>query len=341
MPAKKTACFFIALLLLSGLMCTVEASSDKALTFSGAGVTIDLTYPEEAHPNITITHDVTITANANLTLINIGIFVYAPVNSTLQLIKSQPLSWGKLDENDSLPTSQISIRLPEQTDGKLYCNMTVQTEIDSTINHAYYSFYTTRISELTFSEMQSLYDEMLANYTALQEVYSTLLNEYNGLLVNYTNLFHNYTVIVGQYDTLSEHYNDEVGENQKLLDDFNDKSDDYIALYNNYEVKITELDDLNSTLYSLQGNYTTLKADYDALNQTYTEMQKELASMQKTINTSQNALDSDKIVMFIFIVAVACLVAFIVYTKRKKQEPYVVIRKETVSVNHDENSEAS
>jgi type IV secretory pathway component VirB8 len=44
--------------------------------------------------------------------------------------------------------------------------------------------------------------------------------------------------------------------------------------------------------------------------------------------------------MFIFIIAVAALIAFIVYIKRKKQEPYVVIRKETVNVNPDESSEA-
>jgi hypothetical protein len=44
--------------------------------------------------------------------------------------------------------------------------------------------------------------------------------------------------------------------------------------------------------------------------------------------------------MFIFTVAVAALVAFIVYIKRKKQEPYVVIRKETVSVNPDEGSQS-
>jgi hypothetical protein len=41
--------------------------------------------------------------------------------------------------------------------------------------------------------------------------------------------------------------------------------------------------------------------------------------------------------MFIFIVTLAALIVFIVYIKRKKQEPYLVIRKETVNVN-DENS---
>jgi hypothetical protein len=40
--------------------------------------------------------------------------------------------------------------------------------------------------------------------------------------------------------------------------------------------------------------------------------------------------------MFICIAAVAGLVAFVIYLKQKKPEPYVVIRKETVTMEQDE-----
>jgi hypothetical protein len=40
--------------------------------------------------------------------------------------------------------------------------------------------------------------------------------------------------------------------------------------------------------------------------------------------------------MIIFIIAVAALIAFIVYIKRKQENPYLVIRKETVSMKLDE-----
>jgi predicted nuclease with TOPRIM domain len=349
MPAKKKVCFFLVILLLSGSMCivdAVDASSNVTVTFRGAGVTIDLTYPEEAHPNTTIMHDVTITANANLTSINIGIFIYAPVNSTLQLIKNQPLSWGNLNENQSLPTSQISIRLPEQANGTLYCNMTVQTEMDPTTYYAYYSFYTTRVSELTFSEMKELYDEMLANYTALQEDYTALLDEYDGLLANYSSLFANYTALLGEYDALSAQYDAKVSSYQTLSAEYSKLLSDNAALNDNYKAKIAELgvlqanfDELNETRYSLQGNYTGLQADYDALNQTYTELQADFNGLQALVTQRENELNSDRVVMVIFVVAVAALVAFIVYIRWKKQEPYVVIRKETVSVNPDEKSE--
>ena len=90
-----------------------------------------------------------------------------------------------------------------------------------------------------------------------------------------------------------------------------------------------------STSYSLQANYTSLQSEYDALNQTYTDLQTELTTLQERITRSENALNSDRIVMFIFIITVAALIAFIVYMKRKKEEPYVVIRKETVSVKKE------
>jgi predicted nuclease with TOPRIM domain len=347
MPAKKTVCFFIALLLLSGLMCTVEASSDKAVTFSGAGVTIDLIYPEEAHPENSTTHKVTITANTDLDQVSVALFIYAPVGSTLQHIKNQTLSWSALPENTSLPTGEINFT-PQQANGTLYCNMTVQTVIGGVAHYAYYSFYTTRVSELTFSEMQSLYDEMLANYTALQVKHTTLQNEYDSLLANYTSLFENYTALASEHNSLSGQYTAEVAKYQKLSDDYTKLQNDKNDLEKEYGLEISELGDLqvkygelNETFYNLQGNctdlqgnITSLQIDYDDLNQAYTALLGDLTR-------SESDLNSDKIVMVIFIVAVAGLVAFIVYTKWKKQEPYVVIRKETVSVNQDENSEAS
>ena len=71
------------------------------------------------------------------------------------------------------------------------------------------------------------------------------------------------------------------------------------------------------------------------LNKTYTDLLGEFANLQER---SESALNSDRIVMFIFVIALVALVAFIIYLKRGKEEPYVVIRKETVSMNQDEKS---
>jgi hypothetical protein len=100
----------------------------------------------------------------------------------------------------------------------------------------------------------------------------------------------------------------------------------------------SDYDLLNSTFYSVQGNYTDLQAVYDALNQTYTDLLSDLNNLQERISDSESNLNTDRIVMFIFVVTVACLIALIIYIKKKEPEPYVVIRKETVAMKPDEKS---
>ena len=348
MQIKKTCCFLITLLLFSGLLYSVDASSTTA-SFCGGGVTIDLTFPEEAHSNIAITHNATITANTDLSSINIGVLVYAPVNSNLQLIKNQPLSWGTLYENQSLPTTQIPILLPKQAKGTLYCIITVQT--DQTTDTLSYKFYTTRVSELTFSEIQTLYNEILANYNSLHADYEALLGEYDGLWANYTSLLANYTALLSAHDSLINEYNSQVSTYEALLANYNKLSNDYDTLSASYNAKTRELDnlqtnynELNTTRYDLKTSLDTLQDVYDALDQTYTnlqhdfnDLQKNLDDMQKNFNTSEGIVGADRVVMSIFIVTLAALIVFILYIKRKKQEPYLVIRKETVNVN-DESS---
>lgn len=89
MPAKRILCFFIVLLLLSTLTCSVRALSDTTVTFRGAGVTIDLTFPDEAHPLDNIAHDLTITANTGMILQNFTVSIKAPVNSGWQEIRKR------------------------------------------------------------------------------------------------------------------------------------------------------------------------------------------------------------------------------------------------------------
>jgi predicted nuclease with TOPRIM domain len=338
MQAKKMGYFLSTLLLFSGLIYSVGAST-TTVSFRGGGVTIDLTFPEEAHPTETLTHNVTITAHTDLSLQSFTLFIYAPVNATWQEVKNRTISWDFL-ENETL-TSRIEFQLPQDTNGTLYCEMTVQT--DQTADALSYKFYTTRVSELTFSEMQSLYYEMLANYTALQANYTTLLNEYDGLLANYSSLFANYTALLSEHNDLLAKYNAQVATYESLLNSYNKLSGDYNTLDSNYRSQLSkynalqaDYDSLNSTHYSLQANYTTLQAVYDALNQTYTDLLSDLNNLQERISFSESALNTDRIVMFIFIVTVACLIAFIIYIKRKEPEPYVVIRKETVTMKPDE-----
>jgi predicted nuclease with TOPRIM domain len=360
MQAKKSVCFFSVLLLLSMLLCSVDASSGTAVLFRGGGVTVELTYPEEAHQNTTITHNVTITAHTDLSLQSFTLFIYAPVNATWQEVKNRTISWDFL-ENETL-TSRIEFQLPQDANGTLYCEMTVKT--DRTADTLFYKFYTTRVSELTFSEMQTLYYEMLANYTGLREDYDTLFSDYNELYVNYTSLFVNYTTLLDDYDqlvvdhgalqedydkvsasyeSLNTTYMSLLSEHNQLTTDYNSKVSDYDTLYDDFRVRTTELGNLqtvyntlNGTYYSLQTDFNKLQIDSSTLNQTYHNLLTDLADLQNQLTDSQSAVNVGNIVMFIFVVAVAALIAFIVYIKRKQEDPYLVIRKETVSMKSDE-----
>ena len=76
MRIKNLAYLLGMLLLTSGIVCGVGSSSVDSVSFHGVGVTIALTFPEEAHPSDSITHNVTITANADLALQNYTIVIY-------------------------------------------------------------------------------------------------------------------------------------------------------------------------------------------------------------------------------------------------------------------------
>jgi predicted nuclease with TOPRIM domain len=391
MRAKKIVCFLSMLLLFSAFMCIVDASPDSTVTFRGVGVTVDLTFPEEASPLDNIFHNLTITAYNYVNSLNITLLIYAPIDSTWQIIDPpHNILWlFPLNVNQSLPTAEINFTLPQNTNGLLKCTVYVQT--NQTTDYPAYTFYTTHVSEPTFSEMQNLYNEMLVNYTTLQANYTTLqekydglwvnytilfanytallslyeetwmnytklqanyttlLNDHDSLLANYTSLFNNYTTLYSERNQLLDYYNSRVEAYNSLLNQFNQRENEYTTDYNTLNAKYTsqlslssalqsDFDSLNSTFFNVQGNYTDLQAFYDALNQTYTDLLDDLSSLQGRFSDSQSAVNNDRIIMFIFVITLVALIAFIIYLKREQEEPYVVIRKETVSVNQDEDS---
>ena len=361
MQPKKTVCFFSALLLLSMLMCSVNAASDTTVSFRGGGVTIEVTYPEEAHPAENIWHNVTLTSTGDTTLRNFTVVIKAPVNSIWVDVLNSQDTFSKQFSQSSPLTYNLSLSLPQDVNGMLQCSIFVNT---SSIDDLSATIYTTLVSEPTFSEMRVLYDEMLANYTSLQEKYETKLNDYNELYVNYTILMDNYTTLLDDYNqlvtdhgTLQEDYeniSDDyrslnttylalLSEHNQLTTNYNNEVSNYNTLYEDFRDRTTELGNLqtvysalNDTYYSLQTEFNKLQIDSSTLNQKYNNLDTAFTELQKRFTDSESAVGMGNIVMFIFIVVVAALIAFIVYIKKKQENPYLVIRKETVSMKSDE-----
>jgi hypothetical protein len=346
MKGKVIGYLLIAVVFFYGVTGIVSAPP-TSLLLGGGGITIDLAFPEEAHPNSTITHNFTITAHAKLTLQAFNFSIYAPVNATWQEIGNPPIIVNlPFIENQTL-TSQIEIQLPPDTDGTLRCEMTFQTDKTSDLLSS--SFYTTHVSELTFDEMLLLYNEMLANHTLLQTNYTALMNDYNSLLANYSTLLANYTALLSEHNELLAEYSAQVASYQSLDSKYralqsevsslstslNTKSSEYNSLQTNYG-------SLNSTFFSLQGNYTGLHGNYtvlegfyNSLNEAKIRLDAEYSDLQSSLENSSTA---DRVVMFILVMIVAGLIGLIIYIRRRESEPYVIIRKETVALRPDNKS---
>ena len=414
MRTKNVVYFLSLLLLLSGLVYNARASPTNSASFHGVGVTIDLTFPEEAHPGEAIMHNVSITTDTPATLRNFSAVVKALVNQNWIEIFNGQDTLGR-----PLPVSySLQLQLPQEANGTLQCTIYVNTT--KSLDYLDFALNTTQVRTLTYSELLITNNQLVSNYSALLNAYdqlnasyiasliahNDLIANYSALLTDYATLLGNYNTLIAQYSTLntaynglmsdyanlnttynllsanynnlsstfnalfdknnalqsdynslnSTHnnlqanysalnasYNSALAKNNGLQSDYNLLSSTHSVLQSSYNSLVgtknalqTDYNSLNSTNYSVQASYNLLRGAYDSLNRTYSALETEVNALTQRINVSENALNSDRVVMFIFVAAVAGLIAFVIYLKQKKPEPYVVIRKETVAMEQEE-----
>ena len=307
--------FLLVVLLNSLLLSGTLAISTSSLAFHGVGLTVNLDYPEEAHPTEEIYHNVTITSQADLTISNLTLTIYGTVNQTQQEITNLALFSWKLDlNNNNTLTNQINFTIPQDTFERLYCTLYAKTSQD--IDYFFTSFYTTHVHTITFSEL--LID------------YNLLLTEIGNNLILYESLNQTYYDLIKQKDNLNSNYN-------KLYSDYQDQIDINKLLESEYA-------SLNLNTTKIQESYVSLNNNYTSLNQTNTELEQEITILNQEIDlldqeisVSKNSLDIDRNLMIVFIIILVSLIGLIIYLRNKQKEPYVVIRKETVSVKPKKN----
>ena len=341
MRAKNLVCVLSLFLVLSAQVCYADATQTKTSSLSSGNLVVNLAYPSEAHPMETITHNVTISGEQT-TLLNFSIVIKAMMIQSWQEIYSGQDTTQKL-----LPQPyNLIVPLPQETNGSLQCFISIETNK----GNLSFTILTTEVRALT-------YDELLINYNSIVANYSALLTDYNTIVANYTALVGSYNDLLSQYNTLSSKYNitnenfaalnstyNQLSNNYNSLNIVYDSlssthsalQESYNSLKNNSSVLMIDFKSLNSTYYNVQNNYSLLTTAYTSLNNTYNALQEEVSTLGQKINVSESALNNDKILMFIFIAVVAGLVALVFYIKRKKPEPYIVIRKETVALKQEE-----
>jgi predicted nuclease with TOPRIM domain len=351
MKTKELTCLLIPALLFSALVYTIDALSVTTISIQGGGVTIEITFPEEAHPSENITHNVTITADTTATLRNFTVVIMAPVNSSSLEIYNGKDTIGRL-----LPVNYVlNLSLPQETNGTLQCFIYVNTIQSADFLSG--AFYTTRVHILTFNELLSEYNSLLTEYTNLVADYQILTNQNKELSDDYSSLFADYEALLSEndelfanYSTLLSNFKTSASQNDQLLADYNDLVTKYDSLLVSNQSLTNESTTLNSNYNLLLNDYNTLQTDYDLLNSTrsnlqveyeslnseYTNLQTKFTNLQERVSFSENALSSNRIIIFIFLISIGILMIVIFYLKRKKQEPYMIIRKETVALKKEE-----
>jgi predicted nuclease with TOPRIM domain len=369
MLAKKIVYFLSFLLISSAVMYCAGASQTDSVSFHGVGVTVDLTYPEEARNGTSIWHNVTITANVALTLQNFTMVIYAPVDSNWQEVTGLTIRNTIMAQNEKRE-EPIMFPLPQNANGTLFCFIYINTT-QSLTDYSSHSFYTTQVRALTYSELLVAHNELLENYRVLNNSYTELNQTYTALWISYNELWANYSTLSANYNSLNSSFNSLFAQNSALQSEYNALNSTYYSLQANYTSILannnalqtsynslsssnnalqlsynsligiknalqSDFNSLNSTYQGVRTSYALLGEAYDSLNRTYTALQNEVNDFTQRINSSESALNSDRAVMFIFVATVAVLIAFVIYLRQKKTEPYVVIRKETVAIEKEE-----
>ena len=312
MLKNKISILMIAVLLNSFLLSVTIAAPVPSLAFHGVGLTVNLTYPEEAHPTEEIYHNVTITSQTDLTISNLTLTIYGTVNQTQQEITNLALFSWTLDQNTTL-TNRINFTIPQETVGNLYCTFYAKTNQDT--DYLFTSFYTTQVDTITFSELVIQYNQLLLEFNnnlllfkSLNQTYYSLIEQNNNLQSDYTNMGIDYR---DQISDLTSDLKDQIKINQELQ---------------------IEYDSLNTNHTSIKENFASLDQNFTDLIETNTLLEEGIIVLEQEINDSRNSLDIDRNLMVVFIVILVSLIGLIIYLRNKQKEPYVVIRKETVSV---------
>lgn len=286
------------------------SAQTSSVSFEGAGVVISLSFPEDAHPNDSINH--TIAANTTVsTPLEIVLVVYAPVGSTHQLIANVSKSWDNLPVV-GLPPYSVTFTLPQGANGRLRCILYGRT--NQMADFMSFTFYSTYVRSVSYSELQSAYNELLTNHSKLMTDFENLLDEYDGLRSENIGL---------------------ISSQETLLKDYNEIKANYSSLRSSFTSLQNEVNVKNSSYNGLLADYNSLAFNHSSLQGNYTSLESLVANIQQSIKDSEAAVNGDRVIMIILIATIAGLIALIAYVRRKKQEPYLVIRKETVTLDKD------
>ncbi len=299
MKSKLMVCLVTLLCFLFCSVHQIGASPTNSVSWEGAGVVIYFEFPEEAHPTDSITLNLTTTAQVGLKLQNFTFLIEVLANESWQQVYKEQVLQLNMVQNDSF-TRQVWFTLPQNAHEALYCYMYVQTDKAPGLPPTY-AFYATHVRTTT-------YDELLIDYSIKLADYETLLDSYDALSRQYSELNSTYNLSLNQYEFLQASFE---------------------SLNSSYFTQ-------KATYDTLKTGYDSLEANYKTLNQTYHALKAENDNLRNTVDIQYADLTMTRNTLYVLVAVTVSLVALVLYVRKIKSEPYVVVRKETVALNPSE-----
>lgn len=245
----------------------------ETVAFDFMGIYGYLTFPEECHPNDTLTHELIIAAEPDgIHVIHFGINISCNTASGETILYAE-----KIIENEELPedwvlNKNVTLTIPTDAYGKLCCVIEADTYKRFTTCDSALRFHTTRIRTLTYEELLAAYNSLLNLYNdTLEELdywsseYQTLNNTYHQLLTDYDLLNFSYQKLETDYESLKSDYKSLQANFNSLNSSYNLLKRDYDSLQAEHNDLLDASDLLNSTYMGLLSNHTGLLSDFESL----------------------------------------------------------------------------
>ncbi len=349
---------------LSCIILPLNASDTRSIwNLDWEGIHVLVYAPYQAYPGDTITIGITVEAREELKNVTVHFTIYGSKS------EGNILWFRSLDvlDNVDLPSGVIEDQ---------YFNVDVPDNVDPGLLHSLVSCYwkvwresswqeqfvdnvclhrVTYLRNKPYEDLQIVYNQLLADYSALQIDYNQLLANYSALLSSYSDLQINYSMLLssfndlqanysalqtdynqllGSYDSLQTSYGDLEGSYNDLQANYSILEDNYNALSTTHQELQTNYNSLQLSFNSSQKDYNNLQTNYDSLNSTYCHLLSEYSSLQANYDSLQAGFNELKSkyefagetvnainLMYVFIETTVIFVATTIYFVLRKQKP--------------------
>ena len=201
----------------------------ETAAFNFMGIYGYLMFPEECHPNDTITHQLTLATEPegiHVNLLSVNVSCNTSYGKTV-LYTEEIAKYKDLPEDWRFNKS-ITLTVPNDSYGKIYCVIAASTYRRFTTSNGAIKIYTTQIRNITYEELLTAYNDVLNQLNQTRK-------ELNYWIVEYQKLNTTYGELSNQYNKTLKELNQWISDYQKLNRTYIQLLQNYNSLKSNYQ----------------------------------------------------------------------------------------------------------